>query len=177
MLCAPLLNTINRFVRKVQKNGETAKFRAQLQVLPIFVQQQRLFRWRHPPIQGRIRKSRPYNPSNKKNIIFVQDIHHIRQAEAVQLGIGLGGGDMVAENFDRLAGIFDREKQRRRIVAFCYRLLSQSCGVAAFPAFSQASMALSNKLLITTVRSTDGIATSERSLISKCRSMSCSLAA
>lgn len=32
-----------------------------------------------------------------KNIIFVQDIHHIRQAEAVQLGIGLGGGDMVAE--------------------------------------------------------------------------------
>ena len=42
MLCAPLLNTINRFVRNVQKNGETAKFRAQLQVLPIFVQQQRL---------------------------------------------------------------------------------------------------------------------------------------
>lgn len=39
----------------------------------------------------------------------MQDIHHIRQAEAVQLGIGLGGGDMVAENFDRLAGIFDRE--------------------------------------------------------------------
>ena len=37
MLCAPLLNTINRFVRKVQKNGKTAKFRAQLQALPIFL--------------------------------------------------------------------------------------------------------------------------------------------
>jgi hypothetical protein len=69
MLRAPLLNTIDRSSRKVQKNGKTAKFRAQLQVLPIFVQQQRLFRWRHPPIQGRIRKSRLYNPSNKKRHI------------------------------------------------------------------------------------------------------------
>ena len=35
-----------------------------------------------------------------KNAIFVQDIHYIRTAKAVQFRFWLGGGDMIAKTFD-----------------------------------------------------------------------------